>query len=214
MQRNYPFEYVDFPFSCSEFTPYIDPDTLYIHCNILYRRYVDNLNAILAQLPQYQTYTLYQLLTEDLNLPVQTRNNILFNAGGIYNHEFYFFGMSKEENEFSEDLSGVLISQYGSVEEFFRLFTEAAMSLQGSGWIWLAAPGDGSVHIVVANNHNVPNLKIEKPIFVMDMWEHAYFLKYHANKKDYIDAWIHLLDKERASRMFAIGSNNFNSSAL
>ena len=106
-------------------------------------------------------------------------------------------------------LTGILTGIYGSMDTFKRLLTEAADSIPGSGWVWLVAERSGGPHIVVTDNNEAVDLAAVQPIFVADLWEHAYFLDDQFHKEKYMDFWFSFLDWDKAEKRFELSRSEY-----
>lgn len=202
MNQQYPFQPINLTYGLSALTPYCDPDTLYLHHGQYYTRMVRELNQLVNR-HRLTGLTLTDLLSQDLSLSTVQEARVKNAAGAVYNHELYF--NSVQDTAAPPPLNrlvGVLMSVYGSMQTFRRLLLEAAESLPGAGWVWLAAERGGSPHIVVTENNDVVNLETDQPIFILDMWEHAYFLDNQFNKEKYLDSWFSLLDWNKAEARY------------
>lgn len=189
-------------YGLSSLTPYCDPDTLYLHHSQYYSRMVRELNQLAAR-HRLTNLSLTDLITQDISLPAAQLARLKNAAGAVYNHELYFDGIQDAIGTPPLNrLVGVLMSVYGSMQTFQRLLLEAAESLLGSGWVWLVMERGGGPHIVVTDNNEVVNLEAVQPIFILDMWEHAYFLDDQFNKEKYIDFWFSFLNWNKADARY------------
>ena len=158
MQEYYKFINEPLPYSYKAMEPFIDIQTMYLHHDKHLQTYVDNLNRALWDYPFLQTFTLEQLLCNLESMPMEIRTQIRNNAGGVYNHRFYFNG------------------QYGSYEKFKEEFTGAALSVFGSGYAWLVTDPQGKLKILTTANQDTPLAGNLAPVLVIDVWEHACLL--------------------------------------
>ena len=179
------------PYKNTGLLPSLDPDTLYLHHDKIYSFYVDMLNYMVSSYPQLQSMCLEDLLTSDLHLPVPVENQIKFYAGGIFNHDLYFTGMcSKSTGQPAGKLSDAIAVEYGSFDNFKKLFKQACFHVLGSGWVWLNAENTGGLHIQITKDNQTPSIHSVTPILGIDVWEHAYFLRYPAQLEPYVDSWF------------------------
>ena len=112
------------------------------------------------------------------------------NAGGVWNHNFFWEVMTTpNSSQMGDGLKTMLENNFGSVEEFMSLFEKAALGRFGSGWVWLVKNADGSLEIVSTANQDNPLVNGQNPILALDVWEHAYYLKYKNKRVDYVKAW-------------------------
>ena len=204
LERHFPFRPITLPYPYTSLEPYLDADTVYIHHQKIYTEDVNTLNALLRPYPDLYTWTLEDLVTKRMNLPVVVANTIRSYAGSVYAHELYLTGMSQEG---SQEPTGALRDKinetYGSVANFKRLFREAALSILGAGYVWLNSVQGDNLHLQTTYNHDVPQVDQVTPILVLDVWEHAYFSKYQNRRGDYADAWFRLINWRAAEERFA-----------
>lgn len=196
MSEHYPFATKPLDYEYIALTPYLDPNTIYIHHNKIYTMYVDTMNYLLSFYPQYQNWPLEDLIFKRLQVPVAAENTIKHTAGGIYHHNLFFEGMSPgQTGNQNNALTHKLTDSYGSMENFQRLFRQAAFSIQGCGWVWLAGlTGNDEVRIITSQNNLVPSTEHFSPLLVLDSWEHAYFLLYPAQMGSFINNWFHIIN--------------------
>lgn len=196
MTQFYPFAKEKLGYQCYELLPHFDPDTMYLHYENIYGRDVDTLNYLVSQYPSLSGLSLPELATADLkNIPLVTANRIRSNAGSVYNHNLYFCSMcSQRDAAPSGKLADTLKNRYGSLQMFQNVLFDAAHNICGSGWVWLNSERDGNVHIALTQNNDVPMLSSLTPLFNIDLWEHAYFLKYPTQIDLYLENWYATLD--------------------
>lgn len=200
--RQYPFQVQPLSYGYISFAPYCDPDTLYLHHEQYYKGAVRELNRLVTH-HRLEDWTLEELLTRKLNLPTVQAAVLRDTAGIVYNHELYFDSLQKQMGPPPLNrLVGALVTAYGSLPRFRRLVLEAADSLLGAGWVWLVFEKSGGPHIVVTRDNDVADLADVRPIFAIDLWEHAYFLDYQFDKEKYLNAWLSFLDWEKAEARF------------
>lgn len=205
MQNHYPFEKEPLPYDYSGLMPYCDPDTLYLHYQNLYCSYVDMLNFLLSSYPQLHTWTLQRLMSEPLNVPVTQERQIKHFAGAVHHHDLYFNGLADQAGRGMPEgkLNEAISDHYGSLEQFKKIFKQAAFHVLGSGWVWLNSTGDGNIHIAITEDNKSPKLQSVTPVLVADVWEHAYYLRYPTQMNDYLEAWFSVLNWKQAERLFA-----------
>lgn len=202
MLQHYPFELLPLPYLYDALEPYIDMETLFFHHSKHQRAYVDNLNRLLAPYPQFHDWSLEQLLTDNRKLPEEIRDGVRKNAGGVYNHQLYFAGMSPVPTELNGKLKGALLLDFKDWEAFYETFFQMAMALFGSGYLWLLADERGKLVIQPLPNQDTPLPEDLSPILNLDVWEHAYYLKHQNLRADYIRAWFHVVNWEEAGRRY------------
>lgn len=188
--KTYPFDLPALPYPYDALEPYIDEETMHIHHDKHFQTYINNLNNALKPYPQYHSFTLTQLLMKLSELPDSLKNAVRNNGGGVYNHDLYFDIMSPV----SEEIPSELTDAFGGKEQFLKKMKEAALGQFGSGFAWLAADASGSLLITALPNQDNPLSQGLFPIFPLDVWEHAYYLKYKNLRADYIDNWFHTVN--------------------
>lgn len=201
MNEHYPFELTPLPYDYSALEPYIDAMTVMLHHDAHQGTYVKNLNAALACAPDaLKCLPLERLITDAPNFPPHLRCQILRNAGGVYAHELYFDGMTPcpSSHVAVGRLAAAIDCCFGSFETFQKQMTEVAEAHFGSGWAWLVCCPDGGLRILSTVNQDIPLSFGLRPILTVDVWEHAYYLKYHNKRADYIAAWWNVVDWEFA----------------
>jgi len=201
--QTYPFKAKPLPYSYYGLEPYIDRETMFFHHDKHYQSYVDNLNKALENYPQYHNMTLPELLKNLSNLPNEIRTKVRNNGGGAYNHGLFFDVMTpKSTKEPHGNLATAINKKYSSYSNFKEKFKKAALDRFGSGWAWLVKDKNGELMIVSTPNQDVP-LDLEvSPVLMLDVWEHAYYLKYQNLRGDYIDNWFNVVDWEKAEENY------------
>ena len=203
MNEHYPFVNLPLPYPYDALEPYIDTQTMYLHHDRLQQRYVANLNAILSNYPQLQNKSLEDLLSNTESLPSEVRQGIINNAGGVYNHTIYFFGMTNSMTRTQAEVLYPAIMQYfGTIEQFFDEFKKYALAIFGSGYAWLVVDSNGALKIVTTPNQNSPISDGLCVVAGIDCWEHAYFLKRFNDRAAYIEDWFHVVSWEAADERY------------
>ncbi len=182
------------PYPYDGLEPYIDAKTMEIHHTKHHQGYVDKLNAVLEKYPDLQEKPLEDLLKglDALKIDEKDKTAIKNHGGGHLNHSLFWqiMGPTKESNQ---SLVTEIEKEFGSVDEFKKQFTEIAATLFGSGWAWLARDENGKLHLHGMPNQDSPYLHGHTPIIGLDIWEHAYYLKYQNRRAEYIEAWWNVL---------------------
>jgi superoxide dismutase, Fe-Mn family len=208
----YPFKLPELGYSYDALEPYIDAQTMQIHHDKHNGAYVENLNKALAQAPEsVQKLTLEELLLGLDKVPENIRTAVRNNGGGQYNHSFFWKILKKNEGgQPSGDLAKAIDESFGGYPAFQAKFSEAAMKVFGSGWAWLATDGK-KLTITSTPNQDVsiakPNDK-ETPIVGIDVWEHAYYLKYQNRRADYLKAFWNVINWDYAAEQYAAASKS------
>ena len=188
--EHYPFTLPPLPYAYNALEPYIDTETMYYHHDKHFAAYVDNLNKALIPYPMLQQLTLEQLLSPLTPLPAEAQDAILHNAGGVYNHTLYFAELmpkSPSEHQPSRTLEEAITLTFGSPERFKATFNAAALEVFGSGWVSLVLTQEGGLEIIQLHNQEVA--LPARTLITIDVWEHAYYLKYKNARADYVNSW-------------------------
>lgn len=194
---NYPLTY---PFQRME--PFIDIQTMYLHHDKHLQAYVDNTNQVLSQHPEWWKVSLEEMLTAPERLPDSCRTSICNNGGGIYNHQFFFAGMRNQGEQPQGRLLEQILRQYGSIAAFYTEWKKAALSVFGSGYAWLVTEEGDQLQIITTANQDTPLRRHLIPLMVIDVWEHAYYLKFKNLRGDYIDNWWQVINWERTGLLY------------
>ena len=202
MSNCYPFVLKKLPYDYNALEPYIDEETVRIHHTKHQQKYVDNLNNALEGFPQYQSWSLDKLLTEYKSMPSKLQLEVKNNAGGVYNHDMYFYYMSPDASEPNGMLLQAIKSQFGSLETLKGIIKTNALEQFGSGYAWLTSNISGKLCIEKTSNQDSVLSKGLYPLLVVDVWEHAYYLKYQNRRNEYIDAWLRLADWSKAQENY------------
>jgi Fe-Mn family superoxide dismutase len=184
------------PYKYSDLEPYIDEETMKIHHTKHHQAYVDKLNAALEKYPDLAQKTVEELL-RDLNaVPEDIRQVVRNHGGGHYNHSLFWemLAPADSKNTPREATITLLDQTFGDVENFKKLFKEAALARFGSGWVWLCVNKDGKGEIVGTANQDNPISEGKKVLLGLDVWEHAYYLKYQNRRADYIDSFFNIIN--------------------
>lgn len=195
MENCYPFTLMPLPYGFDALEPCIDARTVEIHYTKHHQNYVNQLNQALSQYPGYQSWSLEKLVMHYNALPAPLRIPVRNNAGGVYNHNFYWDSMTDCPRGLSPgNLFHAIQREYGSFDRFRQCFTEAANHVFGSGWTWLVVDRTGSLNIISTANQDAPLSSRTTPLLNLDLWEHAYYLQYQNRRSEYINCWWNLVD--------------------
>lgn len=169
------------PFSTTSLEPFISAETLSYHHGKHHAAYVNKLNALIVG-SEYEEMTLEQIIKK-ANGPVFN------NAAQVYNHDFYWNGLSGSDTAPSAELSILIERDFGSVHNFKEAFLAAAAGVFGSGWAWLVITPEGKLKIQTTGNADTPLRGEETPLLTCDVWEHAYYIDYRNARPDYLAQW-------------------------
>jgi Fe-Mn family superoxide dismutase len=182
------------PYSSGALEPYIDKQTMEIHHDGHHGAYVKNLNAALEKHPRLQTKTVEDLLRDIQAVPEDIRTAVRNNGGGHANHSLFWEIMAPNAGgDPTGAVADALKSSFGSFESFKEKFTKAALDRFGSGWAWVVQR-NGFLTIESTPNQDGPLMEGKTPILGLDVWEHAYYLKYQNRRADYIKNWWNVVN--------------------
>lgn len=201
--ESYRFEMKPLLYHYNSLEPYIDAKTIYIHYEINLQTYLDNLNGILSNYPSLQSWNLDQLVKNYSQLPLEIQSFVRNNAGGVYNHNLYFSLMTPNLVGVPVgNLGNRLLEEFGSYSNFISQFKISALDRFGSGYVWLVTNDSKELSIISTANQDTPLPMNLYPILVVDVWEHAYYLKHINRRIDYLDDWFNVIDWNRAEKLF------------
>ncbi len=189
------FKLPQLPYSYDAFEPYIDAKTMEIHYTGHHQAYVNNLNAALQNYPELQNLSLEDLIKNLDKLPEKIRTEVRNNGGGHLNHSMFWTMMTKNSSlEPVGQLETEIKKIWGTFEAFKEEFSNTAKKVFGSGWTWLTFDKSGKLIITSTPNQDNPISQDSQPILGLDVWEHAYYLKYQNKRVDYIQAWWNVIN--------------------
>ena len=193
------------PYAYDALEPHIDAKTMEIHHSRHHQTYINNLNAALADLPELAALPLEALLARIDSLPAQVQGAVRNHGGGHANHSLFWQVMSPQGGgEPDGELAAAIGRDLGGLESFRQAFTQAALSRFGSGWAWLVVDGRGKLQVVSSANQDSPLMEGLTPILGLDVWEHAYYLKYQNKRPDYIAAFYNVIDWDEVARRYVV----------
>jgi len=177
------------PYAYDALEPHIDQQTMRIHHDKHHGTYVTNLNAALEPHADLQRQSVEDLLKNLASVPEQIRTAVRNNGGGHANHTMFWEIMKPGGGPISGRIAEAITGTFGSFDAFRDQFNKAALGRFGSGWAWLVQGGDGKLSIESTANQDSPLMEGRWPVFGLDVWEHAYYLKYQNRRADYVSAW-------------------------
>ncbi|MCF7872023.1 superoxide dismutase [Candidatus Woesearchaeota archaeon] len=187
--------------------PFIDAQTMEIHHTKHHAGYVKKLNAALEGAPEeFKNMTISELIKNINKLPTDIQTTIMNNAGGHFNHSM-FWDLLKKDVPFEGELADAIKNKWGSFDKFKEEFSNAAATRFGSGWAWLVLEGD-QLSVVSTPNQDNPLTDGKKPIIGLDVWEHAYYLKYQNKRPDYIEAFFNIINWKQANHNYKNAKQN------
>jgi len=196
------FQLNPLPYAYDALEPFIDTLTMQIHHDKHHQAYVTNLNAALEKHPELAGKTLEALLGDLNAIPEDIRTAVRNHGGGTWNHNLFWQLMApKAGGDPKGALAKALDAGFGGVANFKAEFEKAAMGRFGSGWAWLVRKGD-KLSIVSTGNQDTPLSDGLTPVLALDVWEHAYYLKYQNRRAEYVGNWWNVVNWEEAARLY------------
>ncbi len=186
-------------YSFDALEPFIDSKTMEIHHDKHHQGYVDKLNKAL-EATGLEDKSVEELLKEINSFPEDKKQAIINNAGGHANHSF-FWKMLKKDVKINGEIKDAIHEKFGSEENFKEKFKEAATTLFGSGWVWLVL-NNNELEIIQTKNQDSPISQNKTPILGIDLWEHAYYLKYQNKRPEYVDAFWNVVNWDAINESF------------
>jgi Fe-Mn family superoxide dismutase len=190
------------PYPSDSLEPHIDKTTMEIHHDKHHGAYVNNLNKALESAPDLQNKTVEELLANNLAaVPDAIKTAVRNNGGGHANHSLFWTLLSKNGGGApSGDIQSVISSNFNSFDGFKEKFNAAATTRFGSGWAWLVKDSSGKFEIISTANQDSPLMEGKKPVLGLDVWEHAYYLKYQNRRPEYIAAWWNVVNWDEVNK--------------
>ena len=194
------------PYDVAALEPHIDAQTMQIHHGKHHQAYVTNLNAALNKHPELFAKNLDELLRGMAAIPEDTRTAVRNHGGGHHNHSLFWTVMAPAGNGGGGEPRGVLAAAitgaFGDFAKFKEVLGNAATAQFGSGWAWLTV-ANGKLEVAARPNQDSPLMDNKTPILGLDVWEHAYYLKYQNRRPDYVAAWWNVVNWEEVARRYA-----------
>lgn len=192
----------DLPYDYNALEPYVDEATMRVHHDKHHTTYTSNLNAVLEG-KEFATWSLETLLGKLTELPADVQAIVRNHGGGHYNHNLFWEIMAPKaggvpEGRLAKDIDGT----FGSFSEFTKLFTTAATKRFGSGWAWLTVDSKKKLEVSSTANQDSPLSEGKVPILGLDVWEHAYYLKYQNRRAEYIENFYHVINWKKVSSLY------------
>lgn len=200
----YPFKLPDLGYAYDALEPHIDARTMEIHYTKHHQAYINNLNAALEKHADLQKQSAEDLLRNLNSVPEDIRTVVRNNGGGYINHNLFWEIMAPGgSNQPTGDVAKGIDSAFGSFDSFKEQLTKAAVGRFGSGWGWLVADKGGKLAITSTPNQDSPIMEGQTPILGVDVWEHAYYLKYQNRRPDYVGAWWNVVNWDVVAKKYA-----------
>ena len=196
----------EMPYAYDALEPHIDAQTMEIHHSKHHQKYTDGMNGALEKLsPELQDKDIEEILSNINQVPDDVKGAINFNGGGYDNHKLFWNSMKQNGGgEPTGAIADAINDSFGSFAEFKELFSSKTAPIQGSGWGWLVYnPSSGKVEYQAMSNQDSPRTKGLVPLLGLDVWEHAYYLKYQNKRPDYIAAWWNVINWDEVNDRFS-----------
>jgi Fe-Mn family superoxide dismutase len=190
------------PYAYDALEPHIDAKTMEIHHSKHHQTYINNINAGIEGTP-WENLTVEQLVTQVNDVPTQLKSNVINNAGGHANHSLFWTIMSPQGG--GQPIGKIAIAieaELGGFDNFKEAFTKAALTRFGSGWAWLTVSPDQKLLVESSANQDSPLMQGHTPVLALDVWEHAYYLKYQNRRPEYISAFFNVVDWQEVNRRY------------
>ncbi|TKK94189.1 superoxide dismutase [Enterococcus faecium] len=192
----------DLPYAYDALEPYIDEETMHLHHDKHHNTYVTNLNAAIEKYPELGEKTIEELLSDMNAIPTDIKTAVRNNGGGHANHSFFWEIMAPNAGgEPTGEIKEAINEAFGDFSSFKEEFKKAAVGRFGSGWAWLVME-NGKLAITSTANQDSPLMEGKTPILGLDVWEHAYYLKYKNVRPDYIAAFWNVINWDEVNKRF------------
>ncbi len=197
------FELPKLPYAYDALEPYFDAKTMEIHYSKHHQTYVTKLNEALAQSPELANKSIEWLLTNLNEVPESIRTAVRNHGGGHFNHSLFWeiikpTGAKETQGKLTEQIN----SDFGDFVKFKESFTKSALGLFGSGWVWLTVDQTKKLAILNTSNQDCPISQGLTPILGLDVWEHAYYLKYQNRRPEYVEAYFEVINWTEVAHRF------------
>ncbi len=189
------------PYDYSALEPYIDEQTMKLHHTKHHQTYVDKLNAALKDHPEMRKKSLEELLMHLEGVPEGIRGAVRNHGGGHLNHSFFWNEMKNDKQSAGGEVAEAIGKKFGSTDKFKEAFSASAAGVFGSGWCWLVL-NKGDLEIITTPNQDSPLMAGKKPVMGLDVWEHAYYLKYQSRRPEYIQNWWNVVNWEQVDKNY------------
>ncbi|ENX08136.1 superoxide dismutase [Acinetobacter baumannii 348935] len=192
----------ELPYAYDALEPHIDAKTMEIHHTKHHQTYINNINASIEG-TEWEDLSVEELVSKANQVPEDLKNNVINNGGGHANHSLFWTVMSPEGGGNPEgEIAQAIDKELGGFEAFKEAFTKAALTRFGSGWAWLSVAPDQTIIIESSANQDSPLMHGNTPILGLDVWEHAYYLKYQNRRPEYIAAFFNVVNWKEVNRRY------------
>jgi len=197
------FELPGLPYDHDALEPYIDAKTMEIHHGKHHAAYTTNLNAALEKHSELFDKSIEQILKDLTAIPEDVRMAVRNNGGGFFNHDLFWQVMGPNAGGQPQGaLATAIDAAFGNFDKFKETFTKAGVTRFGSGWAWLCVKSDGGLEVMSTPNQDSPISEGKTAILGLDVWEHAYYLKYQNRRPEYIENWWNVVNWDEVARRF------------
>ena len=199
----YPYTLPPLVYAYNALDPHIDEQTMHLHHDKHHQAYIDNANKAVTKYPELQKKSLVEILAHLDELPADIRTPLQNNGGGHLNHALFWEYMTPQGGGAPQGkLAQAITKTFGGFAQFKEEFDTAAGNRLGSGWAWLSVTPTGDLETSSTANQDTPLLLGHLPILGLDVWEHAYYLKYHNKRPEYITNWWHVVNWKKVQEQF------------
>lgn len=196
------FQLPELPYAYDALEPYIDVETMHFHHDKHHQAYVNNLNSALENHPEWQEKSIEEILTHLDDLPKEIRGAVQNNGGGHYNHSLFWEIMAPNAGgNPTGEVKDAIEEAFGSFDNLKAEFKKAALGRFGSGWAWVVVD-NGKLAVTSTLNQDNPISDGKTPILGVDVWEHAYYLKYQNLRGDYVDAFWNVVNWDKVNELY------------
>jgi superoxide dismutase, Fe-Mn family len=197
------FTLPELPYEYDSLESFIDAQTMEVHHSKHHQGYTDKFNAALEDHPDLLEKDAADLLRNIEDLPADIQAGVRNNGGGYVNHSLFWTILSPEESKPEGELLAAIKAKFESLKNFKEEFEAVASTQFGSGWAWLVVDADGDLQVYSTSNQDSPLSEDETPILCLDVWEHAYYLKYQNRRPDYIKSFWSVVNWKEVARLFS-----------
>lgn len=187
------FELPKLPYDFSSLEPYIDTKTMEIHYTLHHKTYLDKFNDIVSKKPELFNRPIIEIIKDINSLPDDIKTGVRNMGGGYFNHNIFFESL-KRGVEMSDNIKRIIEESFVSIEKFKEEFNAKALGLFGSGWVWLVLDNSKLMILTTQNQDNPITNNDVKVLLGLDVWEHAYYLKYNNRRGEYINNWWNVIN--------------------
>ena len=205
------FQLPKLPYAMDALEPYMDAKTVEVHYTKHHATYVNNLNAAIENYDDWNKLSIKEILTKIDSVPEEIRTAVQNNGGGHYCHTLFWESMDPNGGgEPTGELKEAIEKQFESFENFKDLMSKAAIGQFGSGYGWLVMNDKGELEILSTPNQNTPLKDGKEPLLIVDVWEHAYYLKYQNRRPEFLENWWNLVNWDKIEERYAEAKKRFS----